>query len=198
MNYPKSIQQLIDDLSQLPTVGPRTAERFVIHLLKQPQEQLQDLAKHIYDLKNNVKVCSKCLALSEMNPCEICSDNKRSQNILCIISSFSEMLAIESTGIYKGLYYILGRNIRPQEGDDQEKIGVKKLNNRMKEGKIKEVILALSPTLEGETTSMYLAKILKPYQARLTRLARGLPMGSDIEYADEITLNDALKNRKEI
>lgn len=198
MDYPKSIQRLIDDLSQLPTVGPRTAERFVVHLLKQPQEQLQDLAKHIYDLKNNVKVCSKCLALSETNPCEICSNGKREQDVLCIVSSFSEMLAIEATGTYKGLYYILGRNIRPQEGDDQKKISIKKLNNRMKEDKVREIILALSPTLEGETTSMYLIKLLTPYKVKITKLARGLPMGSDIEYADEITLNDALKNRKEI
>lgn len=198
MNYPKSIQQLIDDLSQFPTVGPKTAERFVVYLLKQSQQDLEEIAKHIYDLKNNVKVCSSCLGLSEANPCEICSNKKRDQSQLCIVSSFSEMISLESAGVYKGLYYILGKNVRPQDGSDQEKISVKKLIARLKEGKIKEVILALSPTIEGETTSMYLIKMLKPYKLRITKLARGLPMGSDIEYADEITLNNALKNRSEI
>lgn len=198
MKYPKSIQNLIDSLSELPTVGPRTAERFVIYLLKQPQEKLEETAKRIYDLKNNIKVCSSCLGLSEQNPCEICSDEKRDNSLLCIISSFSEMLMIESAGSYKGLYYIVGKNIHKASEDGAENIGLKKLQEKLKKGLIKEIILALSPTIEGETASMYLARMLKAYKIKLTKLARGLPMGADIEYADEITLNNALKNRSEI
>ncbi|MBD3247767.1 recombination protein RecR [Candidatus Falkowbacteria bacterium] len=198
VRYPKSIQNLIDDLSQLPTVGPRTAERFVIHLLKQPQENLEKLAKHIYDLKNNIKVCSYCLALSETNPCAICADKERDRSLLCIVSGFSEMLAIEASKAYNGLYLIIGKNIDFNDNSDDKNISLKKLKERIKENKIKEVILALSPNMEGETVAMYLARFLKQYDLRITKLARGLPMGSDIEYADEITLNNALINRNKI
>lgn len=198
MNYPKSIKDLIESLSKLPTVGPRTAERFVIHLLKQPQEDLEEIAKRIYDLKKNIKVCSMCLGLSENNPCAICSDTKRDNTILCIVSSFTEMQVIESTRSYNGLYYIIGKNINTDNGDGKEKITLKKLKEKLDNGNIKEIILALSPTIEGETASLYLANILKPYKIKTTKLARGLPMGSDIEYADEITINNALKNRNEI
>lgn len=197
MNYPESIKILIEDLSELPTVGPKTAERFAVYLLKQPQEKLESLAKHIYDLKKDIKVCSRCFALSSQNPCETCADEKRDKNLLCIVSGFSEMAAIEASRAYRGLYFIIGKNIRIEEGE-QESLGLKKLKERLGEGNIKEVILALSPTIEGETLGLYLARILKSYKIKLTKLARGLPMGADIEYADEITLNNALKNRNEI
>lgn len=197
MNYPESIKILIDDLSELPTVGPKTAERFAVYLLKQPQEKLETLAKHIYDLKKNIKVCSRCFALSAQNPCETCANEKRDKALLCIVSSFSEMVAIEASRAYGGLYFIIGKNIRPEEGE-QGSIGLKKLKERLSEGEIKEIILALSPTIEGETLGLYLIRLLKPYQIKMTKLARGLPMGADIEYADEITLNSALKNRNEI
>jgi recombination protein RecR len=195
MRFPSAIQNLIDDLSELPTVGPKTAQRYAFYLLKQPKEFLAKISADILNLKKNLKICSSCLAVAETDPCPICVDKTRDITMLCIIATQPEMLAIETTKKYNGLYFLLGRNLRPQTGVSVEKTNIAKLEARLRQGKIKEIILALSPTLEGETTSMYLAKILKPFNIKITRLARGLPMGSDIEYADEITLNNALKNR---
>ena len=195
MKFPQAIQNLIDDLSEIPTVGPKTAQRHVFYLLKQPKEFLAKIAADVINLKKNLRICGACLSVTEADPCPICADKSRDSSILCVIATQPEMLAIETTKRYNGLYFLLGRNLRPQEGVGLEKTSLAKLETRLKQGKIKEIILALSPTLEGETTSMYLAKILKPLNIKITRLARGLPMGSDIEYADEITLNNALKNR---
>jgi recombination protein RecR len=198
MRFPSAIQNLIDDLSEIPTVGPKTAQRYAFYLLKQPKEFLTKISSDILNLKKNLKICSCCLSVAETDPCPICTDANRDSSTLCVIATQPEMLALETTKKYTGLYFLLGRNLRPQAGVSVEKTNIAKLEARLKQGKIKEVILALSPTLEGETTSMYLAKILKPLNIKTTRLARGLPMGSDIEYADEITLNNALKNRNEI
>ncbi|HTW96621.1 MAG TPA: recombination mediator RecR [Candidatus Methylomirabilis sp.] len=198
MRFPQAIQNLIDDLSEIPTVGPKTAQRYVFYLLKQPKEFLTRVAADILNLKKNLKICNSCLAVAETDPCPICADRNRDAATLCVIATQPEMLALESTNKYHGLYFLLGRNLRPQEGVSVEKTNIAKLEARLRQGKVKEIILALSPTLEGETTSLYLAKILKPLKIKITRLARGLPMGSDIEYADEITLNNALKNRNEI
>lgn len=200
MRFPKAIQDLIDDFSNLPTVGPKTAQRYVFYLLKQPQEILERISKNINNLKKDLRICSHCQAIAQSNPCQICSDSKRNRSLLCIIATQPEMLAIESTGKYNGLYFLLGKNLRPQDGLENEnnKINIKNLITRIEKKEVKEVILALSPTIEGETTSMYLIKLLKPYQIKITKLARGLPMGSDIEYADEITLNNAMKNRSEV
>jgi recombination protein RecR len=198
MKFPKNIQNLIDDLSQLPTVGPKTAQRYAFYLLKQPKESLVQLANNVMNLKKDLKLCAHCLSVAENNPCSICGDESRDRATLCVVATQPEMLAIESTGRYKGLYFLIGRNLRPQEGIDADKTNISALIKRLRAGGTKEVILALSPTLEGETTSLYLAKLLKNEKVRVTRLARGLPMGSDIEYADEITLNNALKNRNEI
>ena len=198
MRFPSAIQNLIDDLSELPTVGPKTAQRYAFYLLKQPKEFLAKVADDILNLKKNLKICQTCLAVAEKDPCLICSDQNRDQTTLCVIATQPEMLSLETTKKYNGLYFLLGKNLRPQAGIEVDKTNIGKLEARLKQGKIKEVILALSPTLEGETVCLYLAKILKPYNIKITRLARGLPMGSDIEYADEITLNNALKNRNEI
>ncbi len=198
MRFPQAIQNLIDDFSELPTVGPKTAQRYAFYLLKQPKELLAKMAEDVLNLKKNLKICQNCLAVAENNPCTICVDSTRDKTVLCVIATQPEMLAIENTKKYNGLYFLLGRNLRPQEGIAIDKTNIAYLVQKAKEGAIKEVILALSPTLEGETTCLYLAKLLKPYEIKITRLARGLPMGSDIEYADEITLNNALKNRNEL
>jgi recombination protein RecR len=198
MNFPKNIQNLIDDFAELPTVGPKTAQRYVFYLLKQPKEFLIKIAGDIANLKKNLRLCACCLSVAENNPCAICADSGRDKSTLCVVATQPEMLAIESTGRYKGLYFLIGRNLRPQEGIDADKTNIAALIKRLRQGGIKEIILALSPTLEGETTSLYLSKLLKNEKVKTTRLARGLPMGSDIEYADEITLNNALKNRNEI
>ena len=195
MAYPKSIQNLIDYFTSLPTVGPKTAERYVFYLLKQHPEDLQKFAQAIAELKENTVVCSKCFAISESSPCSICSDKKRDQSLLCLIANTRDMLTLEATRQYNGLYHILGGLINTIEGIGPEKLQIKPLFDKIKNQPVKEVVLALNPTLEGETTVLYLTKLLKPYKIKITRLAKGLPMGADLEYADEITLTNALKYR---
>jgi recombination protein RecR len=198
MQFPKNIQNLIDDLSELPTVGPKTAQRYAFYLLKQPKEFLKKFSEDVANLKKDLKLCPHCLSVAENNPCVICANTERDRTTLCVVATQPEMLAIESSERYKGLYFLIGRNLKPQEGIDADKTNIAALIKRIRQGTVKEIILALSPTLEGETTSLYLAKLLKEEKVKVTRLARGLPMGSDIEYADEITLSNALKNRNEI
>ena len=198
MKYPKSIQNLIDHFSKLPSVGPKTAERYVFYLLSQHPEWLQGFAQAIAELKEKTTVCQNCLGLAEANPCGICSDQKRDHASLCLVADTRDLLALESTKQYNGLYFILGGTINTIEGIKPEQLNLKQLAARLKQDVTKEIILAFNPDLEGETTSLYLAKLLKPRKIKITRLAKGLPMGADLEYADEITLTNALKYRNEI
>lgn len=198
MRFPSSIQNLIDKLTDLPSVGPKTAERYVLYLLQQPPAYLEDLAKKISDLKKNLKICSSCLAVSESDPCPVCSDKNRDTTTLCIVENTRDMITIESSNNYNGLYFILGGTINTIEGVDPEQLNLKKLIKKIKQGNIKEIILALNPTVEGETTAMYISKMLQGYDIKMTRLARGLPMGSDLEYIDEMTMANALKYRNDL
>jgi len=198
VRYPISIQNLIDYFSKLPTVGPKTAERYVFYLLKQHPEDLQKFAQAIAELKEKTTVCQTCLSIAETNPCSICSDTKRNHSVICLIADTRDMLAIEATKQYNGLYFILGGVINTIDGIKPEQLNIKIFLDRLKSGLVKEIILALNPDLEGETTSMYIAKLLKPFKIKITRLAKGLPMGADLEYADEITLSNALKYRNEM
>ena len=198
MKYPLAIQNLIDQFSRLPSVGPKTAQRYVFYLLKQPAEELQKLAQFIAELKEKTITCSRCLSLAEFNPCPICSDKKRQPDIICVVASTQDMLTLESTKQYYGLYHILGGLINTIEEIKPEQLNLKQLISRLEKDGIKEIILALNPTLEGETTVLYLVKLLKPYKIKITRLAKGLPTGADLEYADEITLSNALKYRNEL
>lgn len=195
MNYPYTIQNLINHFSKLPAVGPKTAERYVFYLLKENPEELQKFAQSIAELKEKIIICKICLAISEKNPCAICSDHARDRSLICAVASIQDMIAIESTGQYKGLYHILGGVINAIENINPDQLSIKQLINRLKENKIKEIIIALSPTFEGETTAMYLKKIIDPLKIKTTRLAKGLPMGASLEYADEITISNALKYR---
>ncbi len=198
MKFPKSIQNLINHFSQLPTVGPKTAERYVFYLLKQSPEELQKFAQSIAELKEKTTVCQICFAISEADPCLICADQKRNRSIICVVADTRDMLTIEATKQYNGLYHILGGTINAIEDIKPEQLNIKQLIDRIKQNGIKEIILALNPDLEGEITAMYLAKLLKPCKIKITRLAKGLPMGADLEYADEITLANALKYRNEL
>ncbi|MDO8592762.1 MAG: recombination mediator RecR [bacterium] len=198
MRYPKSIQNLIYHFSQLPSVGPKTAERYVFYLLSQHADSLQSFAQAIAELKEKTTVCRNCLAIAEADPCGLCSDHKRDHASLCLVADTRDLLAIEATGQYHGLYFMLGGTINTIEGVKPEQLNLKPLADRLKQNKIKEIILAFNPDLEGETTSLYLAKLLKPHKIKITRLAKGLPMGADLEYADEITLTNALKYRNEM
>jgi len=197
MNYPKSIQNLIESFSTLPTVGRKTAERFVFYLLKQDQNVLDQFADAMQNLKQNIKICQTCGIYSNTSPCEICSDTKRDRTKICVIATNRDMLVIENTKTYSGLYHVLGSAINTIKGITPEQLNINPLLARLQSGNVAEVILALNPNFEGETTAMYLQKLLQKFpKINYTRLARGLPTGADIEYADEATLSNALKYRQ--
>jgi recombination protein RecR len=233
--HPPIIQSLITAFSRFPSIGPKTAERFVFCLLKQPKEDLKKLSSAIQNLKDKIKFCSSCFNLCEneidsppfrsrlasthlplpkalqlARPkssapglCSICQDPKRDQTTLCVVAEVQDLEVLEKTRQYQGVYHILGGTLNALEGVTPEKLRIKELINRISGTKnprikIREIILALDSNLEGETTILYLTKLLKPFKVRLTRLARGLPMGSDLEYADEITLSNALRERKDV
>jgi recombination protein RecR len=208
MAYSTVIQFLINTFSQFPGIGPKTAQRFVFYLLKKPKEELENLALTIRNLADKIKFCPNCFNLSERslnlnnpkNLCSICTDFKRNRTVLCVVAEIQDLEVIEKTNQYQGLYHVLGGALNPLEGITPEKLRIKELIERIKKSqpKINEIILALDSNFEGETTILYLTKLLKPFKIRLTRLACGLPMGSDLEYADEVTLSNALKERKEI
>lgn len=195
MKYPKSIQNLITELSQLPTVGPKTAERYVFYLLKQSSSDLKKFAQAIAELKDNIIICKNCHAVAETDPCEICSDLKRDASLICVVANTRDMLAIEATNTFFGQYHVLGGVLNTIEGNGPDKLKINSLVAKIKQKSVKEVILALNSNIEGETTSMYITKLLKPYGVKISRLAKGLSTGSDLEYADEMTLSNALKYR---
>lgn len=197
MNFPLSIQKCIDAFSTLPTVGRKTAERFVFYLLKQNQGALDQFSNTLQNLKQNIKICQTCGIYSNTSPCEICSDIKRDISKICVIATNRDMLVIENTKTYNGLYHVLGNTINTIKGITPEQLNINPLLTRIQSGNISEIILALNPTFEGETTSLYLQKLLQKFpQTKITRLARGLPTGADIEYADESTLSNALRFRQ--
>jgi recombination protein RecR len=198
MKFPLSIQNLINSFAKLPTVGVKTAERYVFYLLKQNPEFLQKFAQELAELKEKTTICQVCGSIAEKNPCLICADPKRNKSIICVVSGTREMLTLESSRQYNGLYHILNGTINVAQDIKPEHLNIKNLIARIKKENIEEIILALNPDLEGETTSLYLIKIIKPYKIKISRLARGLPMGSDLEYADEITLTNALKHRTKL
>ena len=198
MQYPLSIQNLIKEFMRLPTVGPKTAERFVFYLLQQNPEELQKFAQAIAELKEKITICQSCFAVAESNPCEICRDQRRDPALICVVENTRDMLAMEKIKEYNGYYLVLGGVINSLEGVQPENLKIKELITKIKNKQIKEVILAFNSNFEGETTSLYITKQLKPYPVKITRLAKGLPMGSDLEYADDITLANALKYRNEI
>ncbi|MEK7131211.1 MAG: recombination mediator RecR [Patescibacteria group bacterium] len=193
--YSKSIQNLMDAFRKLPTVGQRTAERFVFYLLKSGKKEVGEITLALKELIDNVKSCEVCWDFSDHNPCAICNNKTRDQSLLCVVSEPQDIPVLERTGVYGGLYHVLRGVIEPGDEEGLEKIKIKELFKRIEE--IKEIILALNPDLAGETTMLYFEKEIKRLNPNLkiTRLARGLPMGSDIQYADEITLGSAIKNR---
>ncbi len=202
INYPKSIENIIKQFSLLPGVGRKTAERYAFYLLKQKPEQIKLFAKYLNEMPDNFKFCQKCFALSEQSICSICSDNKRLNNTLCIVANFQDLIALENTKQYQGKYFVLGGLINTIDDLGPDKLNIKALvkevNEKLKTEKSLEIILALSPTMEGESTSLYLQKILKNSKIKISKLARGLSTGASLEYADENTLSYALKFRGKI
>jgi len=202
MKYPSTIQRLINLFSKFPTVGPKTAARFVFYLLKSKKEDIDELIDTISNLKKNVKTCGFCFnsfefSGSQSRVCQICSDPKRDKSLILIVEKETDLIAIEKTKKYKGLYFILGGVISTLRKKDVEKIKSEQLKERVKRNpQIKEIIIATNPTSKGESTALYLERLLKPFNKKITRLGRGLPVGGELEYADEETLESALEGRK--
>jgi recombination protein RecR len=201
--YSPQIRKLIDLFSKFPTVGPRTAARFVFYLLSLPEEKVKELTSDISKLKENVKLCDSCFKSFEPSPadhgsklCEICRDPGRKKELLCIVEKETDLIPIEKTKKYRGLYFILGGTVSVLKKEELKKLKIKELLERVKNQEVKEVIIALNPTTEGEATALYLERQLKPLGKKTTRLGRGLPMGAELEYADDETLSSALESRR--
>jgi recombination protein RecR len=195
---PKPVTRLVDELCRLPGVGPKTASRLAYHLLRAPAEQAVSLSEAIRQVKERTVWCSSCFNIAETSPCPICSDPNRDQTQVCVVEEPLDVLALERTRQYHGLYHVLHGAISPVEGIGPEELRIRELLTRIRGAAICEVLLATNPNLEGEATAMYLAQQIVPLGIRVTRLARGLPVGGDLEYADEVTLGQALEGRREM
>ncbi len=193
---PKSIQNLIEAFERLPGIGPKTAQRLTFYLLNAPKEETQALANAAIQMKDQTKICSICFNIGEEDPCAICSDDSREKSVIMIVENPLDVLALERAD-YKGLYHVLGGVISPLENIGPEEIHIRELLPRLKNGDVKEIILATNPTMEGEATAMYIQRLIQSLGVKVTRIARGLPVGSDLEYADETTLSRALEGRNE-
>ncbi|HEY54209.1 MAG TPA: recombination protein RecR [Caldilineae bacterium] len=192
------IQRLIDALVRLPGIGPKSASRLAFYLLRSSADQVQELAGAIGELQSNIVYCSRCQNLTQTDPCPICSDPGRDANIVCVVEEPLDVVAIERTGVFHGTYHVLHGVINPVEGIGPEDLRIDALLARQKKESFTEVLIATNPNMEGEATAMYLARLLHPSGVRVTRLARGLPVGGDLEYADEVTLSRALEGRRDI
>ncbi len=196
---PKSVQNLIDELSKLPGIGPKTAARLVFYLLSKPENDIAALGESVLNLKNNLKHCRRCFSLAENDLCQICADEKRDKSLLAVVEEPLDIIALEKSGGYQGIYYVLGGAISPIDGIGPEDLRIKELLNRLKEDGIKEVILATNPSLEGEATAAFIKDQIdkRGFDITVTRIARGLPVGGDLEYADEVTLRRSLEGRRD-
>lgn len=191
----KLLENAVYEMSQLPGIGKRTALRLVLHLLKQPKEQTQRLSNALETLRITVKFCSSCHNISDVELCEICANPKRDETLVCVVEDIRDVMAIENTGQFKGLYHVLGGKISPMEGVGPQDLTIHSLVNKAKEGKIKELIFALSSTMEGDTTNFYIYKQLDGLEISTSTIARGIAVGDELEYADEVTLGRSIVNR---
>jgi recombination protein RecR len=192
------VARLIEELHKLPGVGPKGAQRLAYHLLRATAEEARALADAIVEVKDKISLCSVCQNTTDVDPCIVCSDEGRDRSIICVVEEPLDILALERTRAHKGLYHVLHGSISPMEGVGPEQLKVRELLERLRDHSVKEVIMATNPNLQGEATSMYVSRLVQPLGVRVTRLARGLPMGGDLEYADDLTLARALENRQEL
>ena len=193
----EAIDKLIQELNKLPGVGPKSAQRLAYYLLRTSEEQTRPLAEAILSVKKAIKLCSLCFNVTDADPCPICRSDQRDQSQICIVEQPQDILALEHTGTYRGRYHVLHGAISPTEGVGANDIRIKELMARLKDSPVNEVILATNPNLEGEQTAMYLSKLVSPLGIKVTRLARGLPFGTELEYADDVTLSRAIEGRQE-
>ncbi len=192
------VMRLIEEFYKLPGIGPKSAQRLAYYLLRMPASEAQSLAAAILEVKEKIVFCSICQNVTEVDPCRICSSDRRDRGVICVVEEPLDVLAVERTQTYRGLYHVLHGAISPMDGIGPEELKVKELLSRLRSNEVQEVILATNPNLEGEATAMYLGRLLGPLGVKVTRLARGLPMGGDLEYADDVTLARAIEGRQEI
>lgn len=194
---PQKIQNAIDQFAKLPGIGPKSAQRLTFYLLRSGEKDVRDFGEAILGLKDNLQTCQVCCNISESDNCVICSDSSRDGKVICVVGEPLDIIAVEKTGQFRGLYHVLGGVISPVEGIGPDDLFIANLVRRVKAGGVDEVILATNPNLEGETTALYIQRLIKPFDVKITRLAHGLPVGSDLEYADEITLSRSFEGRRE-
>lgn len=197
-SFPKSVQELIDVLGQLPGIGPKTAERLALFLIRQPKAFVERFLRAVEQASRGFLLCSTCGNIAESSPCAICRDRQRDGTTVCVVAEPQDVAVIERSAEYRGRYHVLGGVLNPIEGVTPDQLRINELVGRIKHDGIKEVILATNPDLEGESTALYLARHLKPLGVKVTRLARGLPVGADIEYADDVTIQSAIRGRQEV
>ncbi len=196
--YSPSIEKLIENFEKLPSIGHKTAVRLAYHMLEMNNEEITEFTNSITDAKKKLKYCSTCYNISDTDPCPICSNPKRDQSTICVVEDVRDIMAMERTNEYKGVYHVLHGTISPMNGIGPDEIKIKELLNRIRDNQIKEVIIATNPRVEGEATSIYLSKLIKAFNIKVTRIAHGIPVGGDLEYTDEITLMKAMEGRHEI
>ena len=198
MHYPEPIAKLIDAFTHLPGIGPKTAARLAFHVLRMKEDDVIDFAKALVNVKRNLHYCSVCCNITDVDPCRICQDKNRDNSAICVVQESRDLVAMERTKEFQGYYHVLHGAISPMEGIGPDEIRVAELLRRLSDERVQELILATNPNIEGEATAMYLSRLVKPFGIRVTRIAHGLPVGGDLEYADEVTLSKALEGRREI
>lgn len=196
-HYPRSVLNLIDSFARLPGIGKKTAERLALHVLRASRSEAEQFARNILDLKNNMRLCSRCFALSENTLCTICSNPSRLQHQICVVEKPSDMAAVERAGAYKGLYHILQGVLSPMDNVGPDDIRIRELLARVRDGQVSEVILAVGTSVEGEATASYLVRQLKTFPVKVTRIASGIPVGGDLKYVDPVTLKRAMEARRD-
>jgi recombination protein RecR len=198
MSFPEALARLIEELQRLPGIGPKGAQRLAFHVLKAPRENAERLAAALHDVKERVTYCSTCNNITDTDPCQYCSNPERDHHVICVVEEPQNVAGIEKTGEFKGVYHVLMGAISPLQGIGPDELKIRGLVARIGEGGATEVILATNPNVEGETTALYLARLLKPLGAKVTRIAVGVPVGSDLEYADQWTMHKAIEGRREV
>ncbi|MDP5274654.1 recombination mediator RecR [Chengkuizengella axinellae] len=198
MYYPEPVSKLIDSFTRLPGIGAKTAARLAFHVIRMEEEDVVDFAKALVNVKRNLHYCSVCCNITDVDPCRICSDKNRDSSVICVIQEPKDLVAMERTKEFQGYYHVLHGAISPMEGIGPDEIRVAELLTRLSDERVKELILATNPNIEGEATAMYLSRLVKPFGIKITRIAHGLPVGGDLEYADEVTLSKALEGRREL
>ena len=196
--YSPSIEKLIESFEKLPSIGSKTAARLAFYILNASEEETNEFIKSIQDAKANLKYCSQCYNITDTDPCPICSNSARDKSVICVVEDVKDVVAMERTHEFKGLYHVLHGSISPMNGIGPDDIKIKELLARLIGGEVKELILATNPRVEGEATAMYISKLVKPLGVKVTRIAHGIPVGGDLEYTDEVTLSKALEGRREL